>query len=186
MEKKIIIIDEEKCIGCGLCASTCKESAIGIVNGKAKLMHEDYCDGIGNCLPVCPTHAISFKNNTRPLNQWPVQIKLVSPAAPYFKDANLLISADCCAYAYSDFNKKYMEGKITIIGCPKLDNEDYAEKLTAILKHNDIKSVTVARMEVPCCSGLESAVRVALQNCGDTIPCQVVTVFIDGAQPSLS
>jgi len=224
MAGKIIKIDESKCIGCGLCVSACKEGAIGLVDGKAKLLREDYCDGLGNCLPVCPTEAISFENQaaavksdakhgqpdtlacgcpgthskaiTREsapenmqakasqaqthLNQWPVQIKLVPPNAAYFNKANLLIAADCAAYAYGGFHKEYMRNRITIIGCPKLDDEDYSEKLTAILKQNEIKSVTIARMEVPCCSGIENAVKTALQNCGKMIPWQVVIISTDG------
>ena len=216
MVKKIIKIDESKCIGCSLCVSACKEGAIGLVDGKARLLREDYCDGLGNCLPVCPTEAISFEDTeskqpdtlacgcpgthskiiTREscsekvqpkassaqthLNQWPVQIKLVPVNAPYFNKANLLVAADCAAYAYGNFHEAYMRNKITIIGCPKLDDGDYAEKLTAILKQNEIKSVTVIRMEVPCCAGIENAVKDALQNCGKMIPWQVVTISTDG------
>jgi len=230
MIRKIIKIDESKCNGCRLCVSACHEGAIGLMDGKAKLLREDYCDGLGNCLPVCPTGAISFEEreaaqfdeaavksnmeNTQPetlacgcpgthskiiarggqgdlvreqpapvethLNQWPVQIKLVPANAPYFKNANLLVAADCAAYAYGNFHREYMKNRVTIIGCPKLDDGDYSEKLTAILKQNDIKSVTIARMEVPCCGGIENAVKSALQNCGKLIPWQVVTISIAG------
>lgn len=114
------------------------------------------------------------------LNQWPVQIKLVPVNAPYFKDANLLIAADCAAYAYGDFHNEFMRNRITLIGCPKLDPGDYAEKLTQIIAGNDIKSVTVVRMEVPCCGGIENAVKRALQASGKFIPWQVVTVSTDG------
>jgi len=114
------------------------------------------------------------------LNQWPVQIKLVPPNAPYFKNANLLVAADCTAYAYSNFHREYMKNKITIIGCPKLDEGDYTEKLAAILKMNDIKSVTVARMEVPCCGGIEHAVKNALRISGKLIPWKVVTISTNG------
>ncbi|MCL2591982.1 MAG: 4Fe-4S binding protein [Defluviitaleaceae bacterium] len=211
MVRKIISIDESKCIGCGLCVTACKESAIGLVDGKARLLREDYCDGLGNCLPVCPTEAISFENvdslacgcpSTHSkqidrevsledeqiksqlikthLNQWPVQIKLVPSNAPYFNNSNLLIAADCAAYAYGNFHEEYMKNKITIIGCPKLDEGEYSEKLTAILSQNDIKSVTVARMEVPCCSGIENAAKTALKNCEKMIPWQIVTISTDG------
>ena len=225
MIRKIIRIDESKCNGCGLCVSACREGAIGLVDGKAKLLSEDYCDGLGNCLPVCPTEAISFeerdvaldevaakadtenkpetacgcpsmssksieRDSGKPtrasaasethLNQWPVQIKLVPPQAPYFKNANLLLAADCAAYAYGNFHSEYMKNRITLIGCPKLDDCDYSEKLTAILKNNDIKSLTVARMEVPCCGGIEEAVKTALRNSEKMIPWQVVTISIDG------
>ncbi len=114
------------------------------------------------------------------LNQWPVQIKLVPVNAPYFESANLLVAADCAAYAYGNFHGKYMKNRITVIGCPKLDEVDYSEKLTAVLKRNDIKSVTVVRMEVPCCGGIENAVKTALQNCGKLIPWQIVTISTDG------
>jgi hypothetical protein len=109
-----------------------------------------------------------------------VQIKLVPPAAPYFSNAHLLVAADCTAYAYGDFHNQFIKNRITLIGCPKLDGWDYSEKLTEILRNNDIRSVTVVRMEVPCCGGLEHAVKEALRNCGKMIPWQVVTISTDG------
>ena len=158
MFRKIIHIDEEKCNGCGLCARACHESAIGIIDGKAKLLREDYCDGLGDCLPACPTNAISFvekeaaaydeaavlENKKKleahsQLQQWPIQIKLVPINAPYFDDADLLIAADCTAYAYANFHQDFIKGKITLIGCPKLDSVDYSEKLTEIIRQNNIK-----------------------------------------------
>jgi ferredoxin len=203
MIRKIIKIDQDKCNGCGLCVSACHEEAIGLVDGKATLLRDDYCDGLGNCLPVCPKEAIHFEEREADafdevavqanmeekkqkktiethLNQWPVQIKLVAPNASYFADAHLLVAADCAAYAYGNFHSDYMKNKVTIIGCPKLDEGDYSEKLTAILKENNLKSVTVVRMEVPCCGGMENAVKTALQNCGKLIPWQVVTISTDG------
>ena len=114
------------------------------------------------------------------LSQWPVQIKLVPVNAPYFDGAKLLIAADCTAYAYAAFHERFMRGHITLVGCPKLDSVDYAEKLTEIIRENDIKSVTVVRMEVPCCGGLERAAVTALKNSGKFIPWQVVTVTLDG------
>ena len=114
------------------------------------------------------------------LNQWPVQIKLVPVNAPFFKDANLLIAADCAAYAYGDFHRKFMQNKITLIGCPKLDDTDYSEKLTAIIRGNNIKSVTIVRMEVPCCGGIEQAVITALRNSGKMIPWQCITITTEG------
>lgn len=207
MIRKIIQIDEEKCNGCGACAEACHEGAIGMVNGKAKLLRDDYCDGLGDCLPTCPTGAISFvereaaaydekavQENMRrkngqdlsyaplgagsQLGQWPCQIKLVPINAPWFDGARLLIAADCCAYArmHGDF----MRGKITLIGCPKLDGIDYSEKLTQIIQDNNIQSVTIVRMEVPCCGGLESAAKRALQASGKSIPCEVATISVDG------
>ena len=189
MIRKIIEIQEEKCNGCGLCASACHEGAIGMVDGKARLLREDYCDGLGDCLPQCPTGAITFvEREAAPydeagisrLRQWPCQIKLVPVNAPYFHKAKLLIAADCTAYTYADFHRDFMKGKITLIGCPKLDGADYSEKLTEILRENDIQSVTVVRMEVPCCGGLELAAKKALQASGKFIPWQIVTISLGG------
>ena len=114
------------------------------------------------------------------LQNWPVQIKLAPVYAPYFNGAKLLIAADCTAYAYAGFHQDFMRNKVTLIGCPKLDQVDYTEKLTAIIQQNDIQSVTILRMEVPCCGGLEMAAKKALQNSGKFIPWQVVTIGIDG------
>ena len=114
------------------------------------------------------------------LSQWPVQIKLVPVRAPYFDGARLLVAADCTAYAYASFHEKFIKGHVTLVGCPKLDSVDYSEKLTEILKWNDIKSVTVVRMEVPCCGGIEHAVKTALQDSGKFLPWQVVTISTDG------
>lgn len=199
MIRRIIKIDTEKCNGCGACAKACHEGAIDIIDGKAMLTRENYCDGLGDCLPECPTGAITFEEREAPaydeaavlaakqskltdsqLAQWPCQIKLVPVSAPYFKGADLLIAADCTAYAYKDFHEDYMKGRITLIGCPKLDDVDYSVKLTEILKFNDIKSVTLLRMEVPCCGGLQMAAQKALQDSGKSIPLQVVTLSIDG------
>lgn len=194
MIRKIIQIDKERCNGCGLCANACHESAIGMVDGRAELIRDDYCDGLGDCLPACPTGAISFvereaaaydeaavqQNKKKKLRQWPVQIKLVPITAPYFENANLLVAADCTAYACENFHRDFMHNKITIIGCPKLDDVDYTEKLTEIIRRNNIKTVTVVRMEVPCCKGIENAVKNALQASQKFIPWQVVTIATDG------
>lgn len=231
MIRRIIHIDEEKCNGCGACAAACHESAIGMVDGKAKLLRDDYCDGLGDCLPACPTGAITFvereaaaydeeavlanqrkkagenksahhmsggcpgsrmrqmkRETTAPtenemesqLQQWPVQIKLVPTQAPYFEGAKLLIAADCTAYAYANFHQDFIRGKVVLVGCPKLDSVDYSEKLEEIIQSNNIGSMTVVRMEVPCCGGLEMAAKKALQNSGKFIPWQVVTISVDG------
>ncbi len=210
MIRKIIKINEEKCNGCGACAAACHEGAIEMIGGKATLTREDYCDGLGDCLPTCPTDAISFEEREAPayneaavlaakaktegfnsknmttasaasmLSQWPVQIKLVPVTAPYFNGANLLVAADCTAFAYGSFHQDFIRNHITLIGCPKLDEGDYAEKLTEIITNNSIKSVTVVRMEVPCCGGMEHAVKRALQASGKFIPWQVVTISTDG------
>ena len=118
--------------------------------------------------------------NKSMLSQWPVQIKLAPVNAPYFDGAKLLVAADCSAYAYGDFHNRFIKGHVTLIGCPKLDNVDYSEKLTEIIKNNNIKSVTIVRMEVPCCGGLELAAKKALQESGKFIPWQVVTLSLDG------
>mgnify|MGYP005804864487 FL=1 len=192
MIRKIIKIDEEKCNGCGVCANACHEGAIEMIDGKAKLTREDYCDGLGDCLPGCPTGAITFEEREAPaydqaavlaakkLSQWPVQIKLVPVTAPYYEDANLLIAADCTAYAYGNFHDDFIRKHITLIGCPKLDNVDYTEKLTQIIANNNIKSVTIVRMEVPCCGGIEHAVKNALQESGKFIPWNVMTISTGG------
>lgn len=236
MIRKIIKIDEKKCNGCGLCAQACHEGAIGMVNGKAKLLRDDYCDGLGDCLPVCPTDAISFEEReaaeydreaveanmtkrrditrqqqvhhsgcsgsmTRSLSscntnnqtennpealipsalrQWPVQIKLAPVNAPYFENADLLIAADCTAYAYGSFHSDFMKNNIVLIGCPKLDDIDYSQKLEAVISSNSINGITVTRMEVPCCGGIETAVKKAVEKSGKNIPLKVVTIGIDG------
>ena len=204
MIRRIIKIDREKCNGCGACAAACHEGAIEMIDGKATLTREHYCDGLGDCLPTCPTNAISFEEREAPaydeaavlasktqkghashastgqLSQWPVQIKLVPVKAPYFDNANLLIAADCTAYAYANFHQEFIRNRITLIGCPKLDEGDYTEKLTHIIAENNIKSVTIVRMEVPCCGGIERAAQNALQASGKFIPWQVVTISVDG------
>lgn len=198
MIRKIIEINEEKCNGCGACATACHEGAIGMVNGKAKLLRDDYCDGLGDCLPTCPTGAISFvereaaayneaavlaakeRKQESQLRQWPIQIKLAPINAPWFNGAKLLVAADCTAYAYATFHQDFIKEHVTLIGCPKLDAEDYSIKLTEIIQNNDIRSITVARMEVPCCGGIEAATKTALQNSGKFIPWNVITITTDG------
>ena len=192
MIRKIIKIDNEKCNGCGACARACHERAIEMIHGKAKLTREDYCDGLGDCLPECPADAITFEVREAPAydhaavlaskqKNWPLQIKLVPVSAPYFDGARLLIAADCTAFAYANFYENFQKGKVTLIGCPKLDAVDYSKKLTEILKCNDIYSITVLRMEVPCCGGLEIAVRKALQDSEKSVPCQVLTLSTHGS-----
>lgn len=206
MKRKIIKINQESCNGCGICANACHEGAIVMADGKATLIRDDYCDGLGDCLPSCPAGAISFEEreaasydeaavkvrmeelgrklptNTpkSQLSQWPVQIKLAPVNASYFHQANLLIAADCSAFAYGNFHNHFIKNHITLIGCPKLDAVDYSEKLTEILIHNQIKSISVVRMEVPCCGGLEWAVKTALEQSKKEIPWRTVIVSVDG------
>ena len=207
MIRKIVKIDEEKCTGCGLCASACHENAIVMENGKAHLLRDDFCDGFGDCLPACPAGAISIEEREcaeydpqavekrkqnlmqqhseriavkSELMQWPVQIKLLPVQAPFYENANLLIAADCTAYAYAAFHRDFIKNHITLVGCPKLDEGDYTEKLTAIISQNNIKSLTIVRMEVPCCGGLERAATDALKASGKFLPWRIIVISRDG------
>lgn len=240
MIRKIVNINEDKCNGCGLCATACHEGAIEMINGKAKLISDEYCDGLGDCLPECPTGAITIiereakeydeelvqktieekkvkviSHDTMPcgcpgtaaksinrinsvkkdnlnianketevnsqLSQWPVQLNLINTKAPYLNNCNLLVAADCTAYAYGNFHNDFIKDHVTVIGCPKLDdNKYYEEKLSEILRLNNIKSITVVRMEVPCCGGIVSAVKNAMLRSETIIPYKEVTISTDG------
>jgi len=274
MKRNVIEINEDKCIGCGLCASACMQGAIEVVDGKAKLTSESYCDGLGMCLPKCPVDAIhvveketdafdSSRKNIKSkddtstvskfntsvkasghlhaegqgcgcsgtaakafdrssmvtldmaspaksnslsaisvapraqegvlmatsesfrvpseLMQWPVQLKLISPSAPYLQNADLLIAADCTAFAYGDFHRDFIKGKVTVIGCPKLDDNQYnTDKIAQILTESNIKSITVVRMEVPCCGGMIQAVKAAMLKAQCIVPYSEVTISTDG------
>ncbi len=212
MLRNIVMIDEEKCNGCGQCVDACAEGAIEIVDGKAKLVSEIYCDGLGACIGHCPEDAIIIEKREAvefdeeatkehlakeqkskkqadfvcpgmmaqklrekgqttdstaevpsQLSQWPVQLKLVSPSAPYFANADLLLVADCVPFAMGDFHNRFLKDNSIAVGCPKLDDaEFYVEKLAAILKANKLNSLTVIHMEVPCCSGLTQIARQAI------------------------
>lgn len=230
MVRKIIKIDAEACNGCGLCVNACNEGAIGIIDGKAKLLRDDYCDGLGDCLPICEQNAISFeereassynrelvmqrkllkqsmkrampnskvketsdnsvkmpkgqlgsiKKPQTSLTNWPVQIKLMSPIFPCFEKSDVLIAADCTAYAYSDFHNDFMKNKTTLIGCPKLDNIDYSEKLSEVFSRNNVNSVTIVRMDVPCCRGIEFAVREGIRKSGKVIEPKIIVITTSG------
>ena len=227
--RNIINIDEDKCNGCGQCIVDCVESALQIVDGKAKLVKEIYCDGLGACLGSCPTGALSIvqresdpfdeeathnhmeevrmKNTefhgcpgTRSidlsegtatslevaetkseLTNWPVQLKLVATKAPYFEGADILLAADCTAFATPNFQSRFVKGKKLLIACPKLDDAQYYyEKLTEILEENSVRSVTVLRMEVPCCGGLSYIAKQAIQASKKDIPYDESVLGIKG------
>ena len=195
---KAKLLRDDYCDGLGDCLPSCPTGAISFVEREAKEYDQQAVlqnqkektaqAAHGGCpgsrsrrfTPVLETPAAGEGTIPSQLGQWPCQIKLVPIQADYFQGAKLLLAADCTAFAYGDFHREWMRGRITLIGCPKLDQVDYSEKLTQILKNNDIRSITVVRMEVPCCGGLEMAAKKALQNCGKMIPWQVVTISVDG------
>ena len=221
---KKIIIDEEKCDGCGLCIPSCHEGALAIVDGKARMVNESLCDGMGACIGECPRGAITHVEDEKPsaskdarhphlgpvfscpssktltfekrekkngdaevevpseLRQWPVQLHLVSPSAPYFKGADILIAADCTAFAVGDFHGRFLRDKSLVIACPKLDEglDSYVEKLSAMFGNAAPKSVTVLMMEVPCCSKLLGLVKEAMSRSRAAIPLKAVVVSLQG------
>ncbi|MBW8039757.1 MAG: 4Fe-4S dicluster domain-containing protein [Planctomycetes bacterium] len=229
--RNIVIIDEEKCDGCGQCVNACAEGAIEIIDGKAKLVSEIYCDGLGACLGHCPRDAITIEKRQADqfdeeaththlakeqqaraqadlvcpgmtdkklreksgpassdaaavpsqLTHWPVQLKLVSPQASCFADADLLLVADCVPFAMGDFHNKFLKEHSVVVGCPKLDNADfYIEKLAVILKANKLNSLTLLHMEVPCCFGLTHIARQAITSSGVDIAFEDITISLDG------
>lgn len=206
VDGKAQLLRDDYCDGLGDCLPTCPTNAITFIEREALDYDEDAvkenmknkqntlqeqtlaCGCPGSQSKTIRRDSDSSYSNPNAqvietpsqLQQWPVQIKLAPVNAPYFKNANLLIAADCSAYAYANFHNQFIKNRITLIGCPKLDEGDYSDKLTAILKENDIKSITVVRMEVPCCGGLENAVINALKNSGKMIPWQIVTLSTSG------
>ena len=178
---KAKLMRDDYCDGLGDCLPTCPTNAISFIEREAAVYDEE---AVKRHLSSRKTSSNRSTANTSPvesqLRQWPVQIKLAPVNAPYFDGARLLIAADCTAYAYGNFHQDFIRGKVTLIGCPKLDAVDYTEKLTEIIKNNNIKDVTIVRMEVPCCGGIEHAAAEALKNSGKWIPWQVVTISIEG------
>ncbi len=207
MKRKIVNIDESLCNGCGECIPKCVEGALQIVDGKARIIKETYCDGLGACLGQCPKGAITItereaeafneaevhefqkaktSQTSKPTNevgkkpQWPVKINLVPPKAPFYENAHILLAADCAPVALKTF-QEYMKSKYVIIGCPKFnDAREYAQKLSEIFQNNNISSVTVMHMEVPCCTGLKWAVTKALEASGKNIPVKELEVKVGG------
>lgn len=194
---KAVLLRDDYCDGLGDCLPVCPTEAITFVEREALEYDKEAVEQNmkEKNLPCgCPgsnsktitrsesvqTTSVAHVSEESQLSQWPVQIKLVPVNAPYFDGANLLVSADCAAYAYAGFHNDFIRNKITVIGCPKLDDIDYSDKLTEIIKSNNIKSVTVVRMEVPCCGGIENAVKNALRDSGKMIPWSVVTISVDG------
>jgi Pyruvate/2-oxoacid:ferredoxin oxidoreductase delta subunit len=229
--RNIVRIDEDKCTGCGLCATACAEGAIRIVNGKARLVSDSYCDGLGACLGHCPEGAITIEPReaaefdeqavqthlARPpsepplfacpglaahqwqkdeasqsdagaeevpsqLSHWPVQLKLISPTAPCWADADLLLAADCVPVAVGDFHRRFLKDHSIALGCPKLDDTaSYIEKLTQILQGNNLRSLMVVHMEVPCCSGMTRVAREAIARSGKAMSFVDITVSLRGS-----
>ncbi|MDR0540352.1 MAG: ferredoxin family protein [Spirochaetaceae bacterium] len=188
MVRNIVTIDTEKCSGCGICVSACHEGALAIQNGKAVLTRDDYCDGLGNCLPACPEGALIIeKRDTTPYAapppaaaNWPLQLKLTQPASPRLTNADIVISADCAAFAAPFIYAKQAARKAVLIGCPKLDDIDYSEKIAEIIIQNTPRSITALRMEVPCCGGIPWFIQKALEKTKASIPFQTLTLSIHG------
>ncbi len=204
-KRKIVNINEALCNGCGNCIPKCAEGALQIVNGKARIIKETYCDGLGACLGQCPQGAITITEREAPAfdekevhehlqknkklldeseitkPQWPIKLNLIPVKAAFLENAHLLLAADCAPVALKTFQSKLLPGKRVIIGCPKFDDaRAYAEKLTEILKKNNIASITIAHMEVPCCGGLKWAVAKALEASGKQVPIKEYEIKIGG------
>ena len=219
MNRKIIVIDEEKCNGCGQCVTGCAEGAIALIDGKAMLVSEVYCDGLGACIGECPVGALTLVEKEAPeydqaavdkhlatigraphaaasacpgaapamaptqsqLGNWPLQLSLMPINAPYLERATLLMAADCTAFAYPDFHRHFVKGKVAIIGCPKLDDAAaYREKLAKIIQANHIEFIHVVYMEVPCCGGLVRLVQQAVADSGCKVPVKLTKIGIGG------
>jgi ferredoxin len=203
-KRKIVHINEALCNGCGNCTPKCAEGALQVINGKATIVKDIYCDGLGACIGHCQQGAITIVEreaenfseeaardhvekaegnaDEKPaLLQWPVKLNLVPVQAPFFEKADLLVAADCAPVACSDFRGSFMSGKRVVIGCPKFDDaRAYAQKLGEILKRNNIATITIAHMEVPCCSGLSWVVKKAIETSGKQVPIKRYVITIGG------
>jgi ferredoxin len=195
MKRDILKIDEELCNGCGQCVPNCHEGALQVIDGKVRLVSELMCDGLGACIGHCPEGAITIEtreaeqyNEARvteqasELRQWPVQMHLVNPNAPYFRNADLLLAADCVAFSLGAFHSKHLKGKSLAIACPKLDQgtDSYIEKLTSMIDIAKVNTITVMMMEVPCCGGLLQMVKTALINAARKVPLKKMIIGISG------
>ncbi len=201
MLRKIIRIDEEKCNGCGNCITNCHEGALRLIDGKARLISDMYCDGLGDCIGHCPEGAIEItEREAEPavsqgkpeagspeivqseLMQWPVQLHLLNPQASYFRNADVVLAADCAAFAMGNFHSRYLKGKSLAIACPKLDSnkEAYIEKLGSMIAGAKINSLIVVMMEVPCCGGLLQMAKMARDNAKCDIPIIKAYISIQG------
>ncbi len=202
VKRAIVQIDEEKCNGCGACAPRCAEGALKIVDGKARLASDVYCDGLGACLGTCPQDAIRVIEREAPafddqatkeyqesqktkrrskLRNWPVQLNLVNPHAPFFKGADLLIISDCVPVASPDWQGTLLKRQVVLVGCPKFDDVPaYLEKLSEIFRYNDIKRIKVVNMEVSCCSGLAGLVAHAIRDAGKDLSLERIVVSVKG------
>jgi NAD-dependent dihydropyrimidine dehydrogenase PreA subunit len=200
VKRTIVQIDEEKCDGCGQCVPRCAEGALKIIDGKARLVSDVYCDGLGACLGACPRDAIRVIEREAPLfdeeatkeyqqsqrrpsrlRNWPVQLNLVNPKAPFFEGADLLIMADCVPVASPDWQGTLLKGEVVLVGCPKFDDVSaYLEKLTDIFRNNTVKRVAIVHMEVPCCSGLAGLVQRAIKDSGKKIPMDRLVLSVEG------
>lgn len=204
MIRTVVSIDEDLCNGCGECVPACEEGAIQVVQGKARLLSDGLCDGLGACLGHCPQGAIEVESReaapfdeeavrrhladleagasrTSVLTHWPVQLRLLPATAPVLRGARLLVAADCVPVAYAGFHAELLRDKAVVIGCPKLDDlEGYVEKLAEVIRLNDLASLAVAHMEVPCCTGILRAVLEARRLAGSDLPVDDLTISIHG------
>jgi NAD-dependent dihydropyrimidine dehydrogenase PreA subunit len=204
MIRTVVSIDERLCNGCGECVPACEEGAIRVLDGKARLLSDRLCDGLGACLGHCPQGAIRIESReaapfdeeavrrnlaeveatapqTSQLTHWPVQLRLLPAAAPVLRGAHLLVAADCVPVAYAGFHSELLRGRVVAIGCPKLDDlRGYVEKLAEVIRRNDLAGLTVAHMEVPCCTGILRAVLEARQLAASDLPIDDLTIGIHG------